>query len=219
MGPPTHADSARVDAEGDAVDPPRRGRSTGLGTGTVGANGFARNVVLREATRLGVSREDRARLEALARFALRQPGVPGGHAGLARHRSRQQVIFEVTYTPDGPIAHRMDTEPDLLTTLAELDPDSFEHDPTALVSAPPVEPVAATPAPGPFDLSVMLAEAAARTPELMATFGHSGRRLLWANDSLRARLGVPDVGRPAAHRAARRLVAGQVRGQGPARAC
>ena len=41
------------------------------------------------------------------------------------------------------------------------------------------------------DLPNVLADVASHTPDLMAAFGATGRKMLWANDSLRRELGVP----------------------------
>ena len=182
MGPQTHADKGRVD-EGDAVIP-RRGRSTGLGTGTANGNSsFARDAVLREAIKLGVCPEDRARLEALARFAY---GTPGFRAvtpiSLGEDRARQ-VIFEVLYTPEGPTARPLDPDSDGPPAPSRRCPSGSN----APLRSPPEPPAGS----GEPDLPTVLADVASHTPDLMGAFGSTGRKMLWANDSLRNMLGVP----------------------------
>jgi diguanylate cyclase (GGDEF)-like protein/PAS domain S-box-containing protein len=188
MGPQTHADKGRVD-EGDTVIP-RRGRSTGLGTGTANGNGsFARDAVLREAIKLGVCPEDRARLETLARFAY---GTPGFRAvtpiSLGEDRARH-AVFEVLYTPEGPTARPLDTSADAPTDPSAGEPPLPVRVERATIPAAAVDdPSAASSEP---DLPTVLADVASHTPDLMGAFGSTGRKMLWANDSLRRELGVP----------------------------
>ena len=166
---------------------PRRGRSTGLGTGTANGNGtFARDAVLREAIKLGVCPEDRARLEALARFAY---GTPGFRAvtpiSLGEDRARQ-AVFEVLYTPEGPTARPLDTD-----RLPPAPSGAAGQGRAATAPVDPAEPPSGSAEP---DLPTVLADVASHTPDLMGAFGSTGRKMLWANDSLRtdarrARLG------------------------------
>ena len=169
---------------------PRRGRPTDLGqVHANGQNGFARDRVLREATALGVCPEDRARVETLARFAYASPGfraVTPVSLGLDRAR---QVLFEVRHTAEGPVARRVDgsgLSSDGAEGPAHNGQRPREDD---LVRA---RATAAADRTDPADqLASMLTDAGAHSPALMATFGATGRQLLWANDSLRNQLQVP----------------------------
>jgi diguanylate cyclase (GGDEF)-like protein/PAS domain S-box-containing protein len=178
-----------VEIEGDPVMP-RRGRPTDLGQAHGnGQTGFARDQVLREATLLGVCPEDRARVETLARFAYASPGFRAvTPVSLGQDKARQ-VLFEVRHTPEGPVARRIDG-----SGLGADGSDSSARNGSAARSGRDglesarrrtvdTDPDA--------QLASMLADAGAHSPALMATFGATGRQLLWANESLRHRLQVP----------------------------
>ncbi len=169
---------------------PRRGRPTDLGQAHGnGQTGFARDQVLREATLLGVCPEDRARVETLARFAFASPGFRAvTPVSLGQDKSRQ-VLFEVRHTPEGPVARRIDG-----SGLAADGSDASARSGSAPRSgrdglesarrrAVDTDPAA--------QLASMLADAGAHSPALMATFGATGRQMLWANESLRRQLQVP----------------------------
>jgi diguanylate cyclase (GGDEF)-like protein/PAS domain S-box-containing protein len=186
MGRRTHADRPRVEVEGDPVIP-RRGRPTGLGQGH--ANGqatFARDSVLREATVLGVCPEDRARLETLARFAYTSPGFRAvSPVSLGADRSRQ-VLFEVRHTAEGPVARRIDG-----TGILSGSTEGARSGPAPRNNGDHANGGRPRPAPSDDGLASLLCDAAEHSPALMATFGATGRKLLWANDSLRRQLQVP----------------------------
>ena len=138
---------------------------------------------------LGVCPEDRARVETLARFAFASPGFRAvTPVSLGQDKARQ-VLFEVRHTPDGPVARRIDG-----SGLASDGPDSPARNGSAARSGrDPLETarrrsVETDPA---AQLASMLADAGAHSPALMATFGATGRQMLWANDSLRSQLQVP----------------------------
>ncbi|HVN49889.1 MAG TPA: diguanylate cyclase, partial [Acidimicrobiales bacterium] len=182
--------------EGETVIP-RRGRSAGLGTGTTNGNGsFSRDAVLREAIKLGVSPEDRARLETLARFAYATPGFRAvTPISLGEDRGRH-AVFEVLYTPEGPTARPLDpTAPD--TPLPVRGDRAVS---TANGSAEAAAPAQAdddeSSRPDESELRTVLAAAASHSPDLMGAFGATGRTMMWANDSLRAELGVPAWAEP-----------------------
>jgi diguanylate cyclase (GGDEF)-like protein/PAS domain S-box-containing protein len=185
MGRSAPADTRKVDGE-EASAMPRRERANGRGvTGTTSNGAFARDLVLREATQLEVCREDRARLEALARFAYDRPGFRAvTPISLGEDRARQ-VLFEVRHTADGPLVHRIDAPP------VEPRPQPPAARPPEHASPSRREPTDEQTEPATSPLAATLADAATRSPDLIATFHSTGRRLGWANDSLRTWLGVP----------------------------
>ena len=86
----------------------RRLRANNLGSaGGAGAAVFDRNAVLKEAVDLGVCLEDRAQLEALARFAFASPGFRAETTVRIGDDRATEARFEISHTPEGPTARRL----------------------------------------------------------------------------------------------------------------
>ena len=81
----------------------RRMRASDLGSGSSASGAvFDRNAALKEAVTLGVCLEDRAQLEALARFAFASPGFRAQTTVRVGDDRSEQVRFEVVHTDQGP---------------------------------------------------------------------------------------------------------------------
>ena len=166
----------------------RRVRATDLGSGARdGVAPFNRTNALKEAVALGVCLEDRAQLEALARFAFASPGFEARttvHVGDDRAR---QVVFEVFHTPDGPTVQAI--EPGAAPAPAPADTEPADTDLVDLADLADLG--TATTSSHTADLTALLADAADRSPDLIAVFTSNGLVMRWSNDTMRSRLQIP----------------------------
>jgi diguanylate cyclase (GGDEF)-like protein/PAS domain S-box-containing protein len=159
------------------------------------ANGvFAREAVLREAIALKVTPEDRAMLEALARYAFARPSFRAVTVVRLGDSQDTEATFEIAHDElVGPVVRRVpdDTEltPPAQTSAALgddlLDGDMLDEltDPEAVIEDEFDSPLARD------ELDDIIVQAAFRTPDLLAVFSAGGRELRWCNESFERALG------------------------------
>ena len=189
----------------------RRLRANSLGmAGGPGAVVFNRNAVLKEAIDLGVCLQDRAQLEALARFAFADPGFRAEMTVHIGDDRSTEARFEVVATPEGPTARRLlpsdssspspTSNPSRPTGAAVpasaattvTAPVSTSNDLDRLSEPAGLDDVVRSPhGPGLDDLPALLAETAEHSPDSIALFTFSGWGMRWGNSALRDRLHLP----------------------------
>jgi diguanylate cyclase (GGDEF)-like protein/PAS domain S-box-containing protein len=130
---------------------------------------ISKDEVLREAVALGVLPDDQAALLALARVAAERPGYRTTLVVRSGARPDDEVLFEVTNTPDGAVARRAGSagaaSPAPAVALpADVVPESDES-----TSGP--------------DVIGILTDSLVQTPDLVAVFASIGHEAIWANDA------------------------------------
>jgi diguanylate cyclase (GGDEF)-like protein/PAS domain S-box-containing protein len=184
----------------------RRQSSLGSGRDASGAGAFSREAVLQEATRLRVAPEDKATLETLARLAFARPGFRAvikvrlgddrssestfevlhadGDAVVRPMREGADADTAATATPGQPVETEETEETEPLDTglLDELTESGLEElDEFDLAS--PLEQDGVLSA---ARLGALLEDVATQSPDYMAVFSPTGRKLYWANESFDA---------------------------------
>ncbi|HEX7444410.1 MAG TPA: diguanylate cyclase, partial [Acidimicrobiales bacterium] len=141
-----------------------------------------REAALREASQIGVCREDRAQLETLARCASASRDFHAVITVRLEARESDTARFEVLHTDEGLVIR-------LLTDMAG------PGDPTPQPDSPPpiTTPAGAGPMP---DIPELLALVADESPDLMATFAPISWQVQWANPAIREALQVPSWASP-----------------------
>ncbi len=178
----------------------RRVRPGDLGSSSGNGDHFNRQGSLRDATRLGVCREDRAQLETLARFAFANPdfrAVTTVRMGEDRATSaRFEVFFEDDEVVVRPVAEaeRATRANDTVTVTVTEDEVTDGADQAGAVDVeadPLMAGLDAT-----RDLAHLLESVAEESPDLMATFAPISWQMRWANTAMRECLQVPGWASP-----------------------
>ena len=173
----------------------RRMRASDLGSGSSASGAvFDRNAALKEAVTLGVCLEDRAQLEALARFAFASPGFRAQTTVRVGDDRSEQVRFEVVHTDQGP---KVRVAPDDAAPTSDVATDAPPGKPSTadlarLAELADLGRIVESPrGPGLESLPALLAEAAEHSPDSVALFTSTGWAMRWANNALRDRLQLP----------------------------
>ena len=176
----------------------RRLRPADLGTRSEAGTIFQRENTLREASKLKVCREDRAQLEALARFAHATPSFQAITTVRLGDDRTETARFEVVHTTDGAVVRLLPRDGDAPDGTGTIVDQPADDDTGAITTDD--EPVTVGGAPGGAaelpSLAELLASVAQESPDLIATFAPMSWQMRWANPALREWLQVPEWASP-----------------------
>jgi diguanylate cyclase (GGDEF)-like protein/PAS domain S-box-containing protein len=173
----------------------RRVRATDLGSGARdGAAPFNRNAALKEAVALGVCLEDRAQLEALARFAFASPGFEARTTVHIGDDRAAEAVFEVRHSPAGPLVGLVDPDAEVALDPGPDTRDDADHD---LAELADLTDLGSTTTSGqPAEVATLIADAAGRSPDLISVFTSNSLVMRWSNDTMRNQLQIPAWAEP-----------------------